>query len=108
MCIVTHMISALRCDLYIVLTDHIIMSTIIGSENNTEEIAVPDHFQAAMANSIVGKNGTRRSFTCLHGMKRLAVGQLQEHLQPHSFVNRCGFVVRNIHTMFNYFHNTAK
>ena len=86
MCIITHMISALICDLYILLTDHILLSTNIGSENNEEEIVVQDHFQAAMANSIVGKNGTRRSFACSHGMKRHAVGQLQEHLQQHSFV----------------------
>ena len=96
------------CPAHILFADPILLLPTIGSENTEEEIAVPDHFQAAMANSTVGKYGTRRSFTRSHGMKRHAVGQLQEHLQPHSFVDRCGFVVRNVHTMFDYFHNTAK
>ena len=94
--------------LHILFADPILLLPTISSENTEDEIAVPDHFKAAMANSILGKNGTRRSYTRSHGMKRHAVGQLQEHLQPHSFVDRCGFVVRNVHTMFDYFHNTAK
>ena len=39
--------------MYILLTDHILLSTNIGPDNNQEKIAVPDHFQAPMENLIV-------------------------------------------------------
>lgn len=37
-----------------------------------------------------------------HGFKRNAVQTLQEYLAPHSFVGRCGWAVRNIHSLFDY------
>ena len=47
------MLSELRRDVYILLTDHITLSANIGSDNNQEEIAIPDHFQAAMENPTI-------------------------------------------------------
>jgi hypothetical protein len=41
-----------------------------------------------------------------HSLKRNAVQMLQEFLPAHSFIARCGFLAKNIHTMFDYFFNS--
>ena len=43
-----------------------------------------------------------------HSLKRCAVSILQENLPAHSFVDRCGWVAKNIHTMFEYFFNSEE
>ena len=68
----------------------------------------PAHFRASMANST--SKDCKGNIKCTkrsHSLKRHAVDKLQEHLPPHSFVNRCGFVMKNMHTMFDYFVNSS-
>lgn len=67
----------------------------------------PAHFRTSMANSTMkDSKGNIKSTKRSHSLKRHAVGKLQEHLPPHSFVNRCGFVMKNMHTIFDYFVNS--
>ena len=74
--------------------------------NDDIEQHVPDHFQVALHNSNISKSGTLSSFSRSHSMKRHALTELQRQLPPHSFVDRAGLAVKNVHTMFDYFHNT--
>lgn len=50
--------------------------------------------------------GDRQATIRSHSLKRSSVSELQENLPAHSFVARCGFVVKNIHTIFEYFFNS--
>ena len=59
-----------------------------------------------MSHSTQDKEGNVKSMNRSHSMKRHSVQKLQEHLPPHSFVDRCGFVMKNMHTMFEYFINS--
>ena len=65
------------------------------------------HFHDSMRHSVRDTNGNLKSANRSHSLKRHAVEKLQEHLSPHTFVDRCGFIVKNLHTMFDYFQNSA-
>jgi hypothetical protein len=71
------------------------------------DYGTPAHFKESMAHSTaVDGKGNIKSTKRSHSLKRHAVGELQEHLPPHSFVNQCGFVVKNLHSIFDYFINS--
>ena len=43
-----------------------------------------------------------------HAFKRSSVQKLSEHISPHVFCERVGFMMRNVHTIFEYIFNTEK
>ena len=60
----------------------------------------------ALANMSTNSTGKKVSSLRSHSFKRFSVNELQEQLPPHSFVARCGWIARNMHTMFEYFFNS--
>lgn len=50
--------------------------------------------------------GNVKAYVRSHSLKRNAVQTLQEYLAPHSFVARCGWVVKNIHSLYDYMFNS--
>ena len=64
---------------------------------------IPEHFVVAMNHSRVDKDGKIHLTRQSHSVKRCAIQEMQEHLPPHSFVQRAGFIINNVHTMFEYF-----
>ena len=43
-----------------------------------------------------------KTHLCSHSFKRRAVQVLSEFLSPHTFVERCGWMVKNVHSLFDY------
>ena len=68
---------------------------------------MPPFFEEALKSVTTDTKGRTKCTKRSHSLKRFAVQTLQEHLSPHSFVARCGFLAKNIHTMFDYFVNSA-
>ena len=67
---------------------------------------IPSNFRESMQRVFIDSKGKKHSKVRSHGNKRFAVSTLQEHLSPHTFVSRCGFAMKNLHSMFDYFFNS--
>ena len=65
-------------------------------------------FNISLENCEIDEKGKVKSIIRSHGFKRNAVQTLQEYLAPHSFVARCGWVVRNIHSLFDYMFTSSR
>jgi len=76
----------------------------LTQESETSDI--PAQFVEAMKHVKNNSKGDRQATIRSHSLKRSSVSDLQENLPAHSFVARCGFVVKNIHTIFEYFFNS--
>ena len=48
------------------------------------------------------KSGGIKCHLGSHSMKRSAVQEMSENLAPHVFVERCGWFVKNLHSLFDY------
>ena len=73
-----------------------------------EDENAPLHFRQSLSRVFWDARGKMHSKNRSHSLKRYAVALLQENLSPHTFVRRCGFIAKNIHTMFDYFFNSDK
>ena len=67
-----------------------------------------ESFNLSLNNSYVTSNGKLRANIRSHSFKRWAVQELQEYLPPHAIVGRCGWVVKNIHTLYDYIFNSTR
>ena len=73
-----------------------------------DDTNTPDHFRDSIRHTFYDKSGKMHSKNRSHCLKRYAVQLLQEHLSPHVFVQRCGFMAENVHSVFTYYFNSIK
>jgi hypothetical protein len=73
-----------------------------------EFVNMHQSFKECLKNASVTTKGKIRANIRSHSFKRLAVQELQEYLPPHAFVGRCGWVVKNIHTLYDYMFNSKR
>ena len=63
-----------------------------------------DEVNRAVVLPLLGKVKALRA----HAYKKAGANELADHLEFHTFVFRCGWMARNLHTAFDYIYNTQK